>query len=524
MVTKNNKQDGKDNQFNGQEPIKPEVLDINPSEYYTHPKLVEDFEDLETVVKNVEAFGSEMGARNYLLSGPPGTGKTLAVKVLAAKLDMPLYDIGGLIKGQSTAVEQVFAYLRSVAENNKKGVFVLIDEFDGLSSKENIVDPLQYQANSQILSQLDGLRNNKGLFIFGTTNYPNELGEAMRSRISEEIEFLPPDQKGRQEILKIHANGKGGHQFKVADDDLQKLSEATYGYVGRDLKQLLNRAFTHAKRKDRTNVIYEDLEYGLKKTKPSALRDMPFVEPKIKLDSIIGYQDHKEVLSNIIKRTTESVILAYGPKGTGKTYAVEALAGEFGYNLIMVKGSELETKWVGETKDNTEKIIKRAKQLSPCIVCFDEISSFVERKGMMSHKDSQTGYLQSVLSRPPEGVYIIATENKPEFLNGPFMDRFIHKIFFGMPSTEEQMALWNFYAPEADAAKLVEAKGDLSPRDINYAVKRVNNYGFPLSTEMLSHLIKQYPNYKDEYKTIVENIGDSIRDYKTLKEFNTTQK
>lgn len=516
----------KTNKENGKENIETNILkaedtnSVKPGDYYVHPKLREDFEDLKTTVQCIHDFGSEMGARNYLFSGPPGTGKTLAARVLSAELGLPLYDISGFVKGQSQFAAQVFDELRKIAKQSGKGVFALIDEVEGLSSREDIVDPLQYQAMTQVLSQLDGTKDNQGVFIIGTSNRSNDLDEALRARFSEEIEFLPPDEKGRLEILKIHADGKGGHNFKVKDDDLKGLSEKTYGYVPRDLKQVLNRAFVHAKRNSRVELVMEDLEYGLKKTKPSAIRDMPFIEPKVKLADVIGYADHKSVLRSVVERSNESVILFYGPKGTGKTYVAEALAGEFGYNFILLKGSELESKWVGESKDNVEKIIKRAKQLSPCIVCFDEISSFVERKGVLSHKDSQTGYLQSVLSRPPEGVYIIGTDNNPDFLRGPFVDRFIHKLYFGMPSKEEQLLLWSAYAPGVDTEKIVAVNDKLSCRDIAYACKRVDDYGIKPSLEAFEELVKNVP-VEDEkkYDDVIKQVGDGVRDYRALKPF-----
>lgn len=492
---------------------------VTPDEYYMHPKLADDFEDLKTTVRSVEDFGTEMGARNYLFSGPAGTGKTLAAKVLAVELELPLFDITGYVKG-GQVVDQVFDELRKIREANGN-LIAFVDEIDGMSGRENIVDPMQYAAFTQFLSQLDGLSSNHGIFFLATSNRPNSLDEALRSRFAEEIEFLPPDKEGRYQILRIHANGKGNHKFKVGDEDLGQLAEVTYGYVGRDLRQVLNRAFTHARRDDRTEVKYEDLEYGMKKTKPSAIRDMPFVEPAITLENLAGYQDHKDLLKSIMSEGSESVMLFYGPKGTGKTAMAEALAGEYGYNFILLKGSELESKWVGESKDRVERVIKKAKQLSPCILCFDEISSFVERRGVLSHKDSQTGYMQSILSRPPEGVYIVATDNNPEFLRGPFVDRFVHKLYFGMPSEEEQTAIWGLYIPDIDPTSLVQG-AQLSGRDIAHAAKRVADYGLKPSVEifakMLGNMQRTDPD-AEKYQSVRQSIGDSVTDYRSLKEF-----
>lgn len=495
--------------------LKPMDIDVTPEDYYMHPKLREDFEDLETTITHSEDFGTGMGARAYLLSGPPGTGKTLAAKVLSVKLGIPLFDITPYVKGGHD-VDQVFGELREIIKNEGK-VLAFVDEIDGIGSRGDIVDPMQYAVLTQLLSQLDGSSSNQGLFTLATSNRPDGLDEALRSRLDEEIPFLPPDKEGRYQILKIHANGKGGHKFKVSDTDLRQLAEVTYGYVGRDLKQVLNRAFTHARRDNRTEVRYNDLEYGMKKTKPSAIRNMPFVEPAITLDDLAGYQDHKDLLMSIIERSSGSVMLFYGPKGTGKTTTAEALAGEFGYNFILVKGSELESKWVGESKDRVKEIIEKAKLLSPCIVCFDEISSFVERRGVLSHKDSQTGYMQSLLSRPPEGIHIIATDNDPRFLKGPLTDRFIHRLYFPMPSEGEQGAIWRSHVPDIDPKELT--KEGLSCRDIAYAVKRVKDFGLKPSVETLKGMIEGIRPDPDigGYGAVVKCIGDSVSDFKRLK-------
>lgn len=514
-----NVKSNKENKFNfSNSQLEPVEINIKPEEYYTHPKLVEDFEDLKTTITSIDDFGSQMGVRNYLFSGPAGTGKTLAAKVISKDLNIPLFDITGIIKGGGD-IDKVFGELRNIQKNNGD-LLAIIDEIDGMGSRENIVDPMQYNNFTQFLSELDGITTNNGIFLLATSNRPNSLDEALRARFPEEIEFLPPDKKGRLEILKIHANGKGDHKFKVEEKDLEELANVTYGYVGRDLRDVLNRSFTHAKRDKRVNVKYKDLEYGMKKTKPSAIRDMPFVEPNIKLENLSGYNDHKAVLQSIFKKSNESVMLFYGPKGTGKTAMAEALAGEYNYNFILLKGSELESKWVGESKDRVEKVIKKAKQLSPCIVCFDEINSFVERKGTLSHKNSQTGYMQSVLSRPPEGVYIIGTDNNPDFLQGPFMDRFIHKLYFGMPSEEEQKQIWKQYLPEINPEELVK-DATLSCRDIVNSVKRIKDYGLEVNVEVLKQVIKNISSKGEtkKYQSILQEIGDSVQDYISLKKF-----
>ena len=260
MVIKTNVANGKESL---DDLIKPEDLtNVNPKEYFWHPKLEEDINDLRTSIEESKDFGTEMGSRNFLFRGSPGTGKTLGAMVLSRELEIPFYDITPLVKGQSQFIPQVFEALRRIAAENEKGVIAFIDEIDGLSGRDNIVDPMQLQAFTQLLSEIDGTKNNSGVFLIGSTNRQNDLDEAMRARFSEEIEFLPPDKDGRLAILNIHAKQKGGHKFEVDDADIKTIADKTYGYVGRDLKQLLTKSFIHAKRNGRTKVAIEDLQYG----------------------------------------------------------------------------------------------------------------------------------------------------------------------------------------------------------------------------------------------------------------------
>src|SRR3989344_4452850 len=247
MVIKTNVANGKESL---DDLIKPEDLtNVNPKEYFWHPKLEEDINDLRTSIEESKDFGTEMGSRNFLFRGSPGTGKTLGAMVLSRELEIPFYDITPLVKGQSQFIPQVFEALRRIAAENEKGVIAFIDEIDGLSGRENIVDPMQLQAFTQLLSEIDGTKNNSGVFLIGSTNRQNDLDEAMRARFSEEIEFLPPDKDGRLAILNIHAKQKGGHKFEVDDVGIKAIADKTYGYVGRDLKQLLTKSFRSEERR-----------------------------------------------------------------------------------------------------------------------------------------------------------------------------------------------------------------------------------------------------------------------------------
>lgn len=448
--------------------------DVTDEDYYIPNELKRDIEGAALTIKNIKQFG-KMGDRHYLFTGPPGTGKTLGVLYLATKVGGLVYD--GKNIGSAEKIRQTFAFLRETFQQQQKPIFFVMNEVDRLSNRDDVVDPQQQERLTVLLDEMQGFEENDGIYIIGTTNKPDSLDSALRrpGRFSKEIEFMPPNKQGRQRILEIHAYKKE-HKFVLKKADLEALAAKTFGYTGADLCGLLNESFVEALRRGDKNVNASDMDYAFSKVKPSAIRDIPFREPSLKLDDLAGYAMHKELLRKIITNNNGATMMFYGPPGTGKTVFAEAVAGEFGYTLLFVSGSELESKWVGESKDRLAKVYARAKQLRPCIVALDEVDSFLETKGAITHQKEQSGYIQSVLSKPEDGVYVIATTNNPHYLKDAMLDRFLFKLFFHLPHGAEQEAVWTKYLPEGIPSGEMVLDG-LSCRTIADACRKATTYG-----------------------------------------------
>ncbi|MFC1698132.1 AAA family ATPase [Nanoarchaeota archaeon] len=357
---------------------------------------------------------------------------------------------------------------------------------------------------------------------------PREQAKTIMGDQSDDNGSNVEEGEGLEDISQMHLDPtkKYGHKFDINEDQLADMADVTYGYTGADLVALLNEIFENTLMYNRRIVEQKDIDYGLLNTKPSAIKDMPFKEPKIKFGDLGGYENHTRLLktivqNNMIEEEEGTTIMFYGPKGTGKTYFAEALAGEYGYNLIVVNGSAPEDKWVGETGKKLDKYIQRAKQLAPCVLLFDEIDSLVEKKGIMSHKGSWTGLLQSKLSDPIPGVVTIGTVNDIYKITDTFRDRFIYKMFFGMPTEKDLVKVWEKHLTNGvKAEEVASINTKLSCRDIAHCNRMINGWGIKPSIEVYKKIVKNRKNPDNtKWDEMVNDYGDSVQDFENIMEF-----
>ncbi len=182
----------------------------------------------------------------------------------------------------------------------------------------------------------------------------------------------------------------------MTEADLVEISMNCHGYVGADLKMLVQEAgLICVKRLSQPNHSSEeqkingkDLSLALRKVKPSAMREISFDIPKVFWHQIGGQHELKKKLEQAIIwpiRHADSFkrlrikpprgLLMYGPPGCSKTMIAKALATETGLNFIAVKGPELFSKWVGESERMVREIFRKARNAAPAIIFFDEIDA-----------------------------------------------------------------------------------------------------------------------------------------------------
>ena len=206
-----------------------------------------EVEELVSFLKQPDKY-TRVGARipkGVLLVGPPGTGKTLLAKAIASEADVPFFSVAGsefvemFIGIGASRIRDLFG---KATENAPCIIF--IDEIDAVGRERGSGvgggNDEREQTLNQLLTEMDGFTDNKGVIVVGATNRVDILDAALLrpGRFDRQITVGLPDRNGRVEILKVHAKNK-----PLADDiSLEKLANRTPGFSGADLANLLNEA------------------------------------------------------------------------------------------------------------------------------------------------------------------------------------------------------------------------------------------------------------------------------------------
>ena len=230
--------------------------------------LKEEKEDLEEVVDFLKSPGkyAKLGARipkGILLVGRPGTGKTLLAKAVAGEAGVPFFSISG-----SDFVEMFVGVgasrVRDLFNEAKRNApcIVFIDEIDAVARQRGSglggSHDEREQTLNQLLVEMDGFGLYSGIIVLAATNRPDILDPAILrpGRFDRKIVVSPPDVKGREEILKVHAKDK-----PMSDDvDLVEIAKTTSGFTGADLENLLNEAAILAAKSGKKYISNDDIK------------------------------------------------------------------------------------------------------------------------------------------------------------------------------------------------------------------------------------------------------------------------
>ncbi len=230
-------------------------------------------EELKEVVEFLKSPGKflSMGAkipRGVILIGSPGTGKTLLARAVAGEANVPFFHISG-----SEFVEMFVGVgasrVRDLFNNAKKHSpsIVFIDEIDAVGRHRGAGmgggHDEREQTLNQILVEMDGFERDTNVIVIAATNRPDILDPALLrpGRFDRRVIIDEPDIKNREEILKIHSEGKP----LSADVVLRKIAERTPGFSGADLANLMNEGAIAAARKNQKEITQTELTESIEK-------------------------------------------------------------------------------------------------------------------------------------------------------------------------------------------------------------------------------------------------------------------
>jgi len=206
--------------------------------------------------------------KGLILEGPPGTGKTLLAKALAGEANCSFIPVSGA-DFQEKYVGVGSSRIKELFELAKKNIpcIIFIDEIDAVGRKrstdgESSSNERDSTLNS-LLVELDGFKNNTGVFLVAATNRIDLLDNALTrpGRIDKKISIGLPDKNTREAIIKIHINGKP-YCDSIGIEELVEVSE---GFSGAQIENLLNEAMLNALRMNSTEFCYKDFDFVLNK-------------------------------------------------------------------------------------------------------------------------------------------------------------------------------------------------------------------------------------------------------------------
>ncbi len=442
------------------------------------PQVQRIREMIELPLRHPEIF-KQLGIeapKGVFLYGPPGTGKTLIVRAVANETDAYFLHISGpeimgKFYGESEErLRKVFTEAQSHAPS-----IIFIDEIDAIAPKREDMGgekQVEKRVVAQLLSLMDGLESRGKVIVIGATNIPNTIDPALRrpGRFDRELAVSIPDKIGRLEILEIHTRG-----MPLAEDvDLEKLAAVTHGFVGADLEAFAREAAMTALRGIIHEIDYEleEIPYEImmnmkvsmdnfrdakKEIEPSAVREV-FVEvPEVSWEEVGGLDEIKEVLREAVewplkyaslfrKVNTQPPkgILLSGRPGTGKTYLAKALATESGINFISVKGSQIMSRFLGESEKGVRELFKKARQAAPAILFLDEIDSICPRRsGDSSESNTSDRVISQFLTEMDgieelSGVFILAATNRIEYIDPALLRSGRFELIYELSLPDEQ--------------------------------------------------------------------------------------
>ena len=491
-----------------------------------------------------------------LLYGPPGCGKTLLAKVLASESEATMYAINGpeiMNKYYGETEGKLRDIFKEAKENSPSIIF--IDEIDAIAPKrEEAYGDVEKRVVAQLLALMDGLTDRGNVVVLGATNRPDSVDPALRrpGRFDREMEISVPNADGRLEVMQIHTRG-----MPIGDDvDLKSLASELHGYTGADMKSLCREAAIRSIRRYLPEIDLEtekipakilqsmevkiiDFYEAMHEVIPTAMREFYVERSKVFWEDVGGLEESKRTLQDnlIVAMNNPDKFskmgikpprgaLLYGPPGCGKTILARALATESGGNMILVRGPEILSKWVGESEKAIREIFRKAKAASPCVIIFDELDSLAKMKNEEGGGGIGENILSQMLTEMEEGttsrVVIIGITNRPDLIDNSMLrtGRLDLNVFVNPPDEKGRLEIIKILTDNMPLSKDVDldeisvatqsySGADLASLCREAAVEAMQNNAKEISSKDFAAGLKNVrPSITKEVETWYEKIKE----------------
>lgn len=419
---------------------------------------------LDSVIKELKdvmslAFGNSSTLpgfqvpRTVLLYGHHGSGKSLLCDAMAEESDALVIKINASevfskYFGESEA--NLLGQFDKAYKNYPKRSVIIIEEISSICAKE-MKEESAKRIQSAFLNILDSVHvrpDGKRIFLIATTSNIENINSTVRryGRMDVEIEIPVPDPPAREEILVKQLKRL---KYNLSSEDIRTIASNCHGYVGADLSSLVSKAAMHALSKTTTSsgassitpvVELSDIQYAFAHVVPSAMKEVLIKCPNVKWSDIGGQEELKLQLKQAIEwplthpETFARLginpprgILMFGPPGCSKTMIAKALATESNVNFLSIKGPELFSMWVGESERAVRELFRKARQVAPAIIFFDEIDAIGSERSSSSGGSSVKERVLAQLLTEMDGVNvlsnvtIVAATNRPDLIDNALM-------------------------------------------------------------------------------------------------------